>query len=329
MTVVELIMQLFFLDPTTRLIVATPSNSAANLFTEALIKSEQFRDPHDFIRFVSNNQLEKKLIPDYLLKYCGTISTAADDRADQVETFFAESGIRMNCTKSKIANYRICIGTLSCFGALMHMKFPSDHFTHVIVDEAGQSTEPETLIPITLLAKSGGQVVLAGDPKQLGPIKISRYTKNLDLESSMLERLLNHNSCYAKMYGQNGNEYDPRFVTRLKINYRSVPSILSIYNDLFYESELEGIIDGETSSEADLLTIFEDILWNKTTANKTGSFYFVNVSKGRNRKDQDSPSWYNEAEMNAIISFLSKINSCNVPFKDVGIVSWNNPNRKY
>lgn len=321
MTVVELIMQLFFIDPTTRMIVAAPSNSAANLFTEALIKSEQFKGPHDFIRFVSNNQLEKEMIPDTLLKYCGTISIASDDRLEQVETFFADSGIRMNCTKSKICNYRICIGTLSCFGAMMKMKFPSNHFTHVIVDEAGQSTEPENLIPITLLSKHGGQVVLAGDPKQLGPIIISRYAKNLGLDSSMLERLLDHNNCYAKIYGQNGNEYDPRFVTRLKINYRSVPSILSIYNDLFYDSELEGVVDDETSSEADLLTILEDSLWNKSTANKTGSFYFVNVVKGRNRKEKDSPSWYNDEEMNAIISFLSKINSCKIDFKNVGIVS--------
>ena len=44
------------------------------------------------------------------------------------------------------------------------------------MDESGQATEPETLIAIAGIfesevdAKDGGQVVLAGDPEQLGPV---------------------------------------------------------------------------------------------------------------------------------------------------------------
>lgn len=32
------------------------------------------------------------------------------------------------------------------------------HFTHVFLDEAGQATEPETLIPITFISERDGQV---------------------------------------------------------------------------------------------------------------------------------------------------------------------------
>lgn len=71
-------MQLFFLDPTNQIIVATPSNSAANSFVEALIRTKRFNDSHDFIRFVSNNLIEKKLIPPELEKYCGTISVGTN-----------------------------------------------------------------------------------------------------------------------------------------------------------------------------------------------------------------------------------------------------------
>lgn len=66
-------MQLYFLDPTTRIIVATPSNSAADSFVEALVNTKRFTGPHDFIRFVSYNQLDKGLIQPEFEKYCGSI----------------------------------------------------------------------------------------------------------------------------------------------------------------------------------------------------------------------------------------------------------------
>lgn len=70
----------------------------------------------------------------------------------------------------------IIVSTLVTAGRLVSANFPSKHFTHVFIDEAGQSTEPEALIPIAgifesdLVVKDGGQVVLAGDPEQLGPV---------------------------------------------------------------------------------------------------------------------------------------------------------------
>jgi hypothetical protein len=42
-------------------------------------------------------------------------------------------------------------------------------FTHIFVDEAGQATVPETLIPMRLVS-ARTQVLLAGDPRQLGPV---------------------------------------------------------------------------------------------------------------------------------------------------------------
>ena len=42
------------------------------------------------------------------------------------------------------------------------------------MDESGQATEPETLIPLAKLldpaSGKGGQIVMAGDLKQLGPV---------------------------------------------------------------------------------------------------------------------------------------------------------------
>ena len=59
-------------------------------------------------------------------------------------------------------------------------------FSYVFIDEAGQATEPDSMIPFGLLSsnygyvgKLCGQVVLAGDPKQLGPVVLSKISKPL------------------------------------------------------------------------------------------------------------------------------------------------------
>ena len=46
----------------------------------------------------------------------------------------------------------------------------------VFIDEAGHATEPEAVVPLAgILSRANqatgqGQIVLAGDPKQLGPV---------------------------------------------------------------------------------------------------------------------------------------------------------------
>jgi len=75
-------------------------------------------------------------------------------------------------SKSKLIEKTIIVCTLVTAGRLVSANFPSKHFTHIFIDEAGQATEPETLIPLAGIFESeyGSQVVLAGDPKQLGPV---------------------------------------------------------------------------------------------------------------------------------------------------------------
>lgn len=59
-------------------------------------------------------------------------------------------------------------------------------FKYVYIDECGQATEPEVLIPIAGLITSqesscSGHLVLAGDPQQLGPILSSQLAKDFGL----------------------------------------------------------------------------------------------------------------------------------------------------
>lgn len=70
---------------------------------------------------------------------------------------------------------------------LLEYKLRENHFSYVFVDEAGQATEPETLIPVTLMSSSDrshqgrlhGQLVIAGDPQQLGPSIRSKIAERL------------------------------------------------------------------------------------------------------------------------------------------------------
>ena len=74
-------------------------------------------------------------MPDSILSYCKTTDSA-----------------------EVAARSRIVVATCSTAGYLSGLSLGVGHFTHVVVDEAGQATEPECLLPVALLAGSSGQV---------------------------------------------------------------------------------------------------------------------------------------------------------------------------
>ena len=89
-------------------------------------------------------------------------------------------------------------------------------FTHVIIDEAAQTTEPECLIPVAVAQKS--RVILAGDPKQLGAVVKSKMAKKFGLDVSLMERLMGNNPYKKNADLKDG--YDSKLITKLTKNYR-------------------------------------------------------------------------------------------------------------
>ena len=85
-------------------------------------------------------------------------------------------------SEQQLLSYRIIVCTLINSGRLLPKGSPDDdfagfsHFTHVFIDESGQAQEPAALVPIAGIlgrankSRAGGQVILAGDPLQLGPV---------------------------------------------------------------------------------------------------------------------------------------------------------------
>ena len=50
------------------------------------------------------------------------------------------------------SKYRVIIATCVTAGGLHRLHLSVGHFTHVFVDESGQATEPECLLPVSLTA---------------------------------------------------------------------------------------------------------------------------------------------------------------------------------
>lgn len=226
--------------------------------------------------------------------------------------------------KQQIQQYPIIVTTLCTAAQLLKMNL-ENHFDTVIIDEAGQATEVETYIPLTMLSPQG-QVILAGDHLQLGACTFATLTKKFNLRKSLLERLVTTNECYnEKMHG---NEMRPFICTFLKKNYRSVKSILKLSNELFYNNQLEDVIDEENSPDIHLLNYLKaNVLrsWKTPVDNNCGVF-FIDVHNGHNsrmRKNKImSKSWKNEKELDELQNILSKLDQDKeVKASDLGIVS--------
>eukprot|EP00924_Labyrinthula_sp_SR-Ha-C_P009156 snap_masked-scaffold_2-processed-gene-14.29-mRNA-1 protein AED:0.20 eAED:0.22 QI:0/0/0/1/1/1/3/0/1016 len=93
-------------------------------------------------------------------------------------------------------------------------------FSTVLLDEATQATEPESLIPIVLGCK---QFVLVGDHRQLVPVVMCKKAANAGLNSSLFERLV---------------KLGLRII-RLRVQYRMHPALSEFPSNSFYEGSLQ------------------------------------------------------------------------------------------
>uniref|UniRef100_A0A3Q1FUN6 RNA helicase n=1 Tax=Acanthochromis polyacanthus TaxID=80966 RepID=A0A3Q1FUN6_9TELE len=218
-TMVEAIKQIEKTEQSCHILACAPSNSAADLLCRKILEHV---DEHKVYRMYATSR-DPKMVPEEL-KACSNL--------------VGDSYIYP--AKEELMKYRIMVTTLLTAGRLVTGGIPSGHFTHMFVDEAGHAVETECVIPLAgLLNAESGQVVLAGDPKQLGPILRSPFALKFDMGMSLLERLMTNFPVYCKEDGVFNN----CFVTKLLCNYRSHPAILKVPNELFYDGELQVCAD--------------------------------------------------------------------------------------
>ncbi|RXN04528.1 RNA helicase Mov10l1 isoform X1 [Labeo rohita] len=270
--------------PCSRVLVCTPSNSAADLVCMRLHQSG-FLHAASLAR-VNATCRPEECMPEELRQY----ARAGED-------------IR------HASFHRIVVSTCSSAGMFYQIGLRVGHFTHVFVDEAGQATEPESLIPLSLLSETSGQIVLAGDPKQLGPVIKSKLAAVFGLGVSLLERLMG-----TQLYSGSERGYNPLLVTKLVYNYRSHEALLELPSRLFYAGELcvrsqRAVVDALCH-------------WNRLPT-KGFPFIFHGV-RGTEMREGSNPSWFNPAEAVQVMMYccqLAKRLYNPIPATDIGIIA--------
>uniref|UniRef100_A0A1L8DJ61 RNA helicase n=1 Tax=Nyssomyia neivai TaxID=330878 RepID=A0A1L8DJ61_9DIPT len=276
-TIVEAICQIMKRNTSARILVAAPSNYACNVIT------------HRLMQYVSDTDIYRM----FAISKEQELDTLDQDLVNISNLKF---GAHYYPDMSDLAQYRVILTTLAIAGKFAQAKIDPHHFDYVFIDEAGSSTEPSTLIPIagviTSLRKIHGQIILAGDPMQLGPIVVSEKASP-KLGISILERLIDHG-----IYAKNSNgKYNPRVITKLIRNFRSHPKILEFSDREFYSNEL--MAEGRPQ-------ITRWACGWKYLPNKNVPILFEHVI-GESEQDDNSPSWYNMREVKCIVFYIEML----------------------
>ncbi|XP_035873058.1 RNA helicase Mov10l1 [Phyllostomus discolor] len=289
-TIIEAVLQVYHALPDSRILVCAPSNSAADLVCLRLHESRLLQ-PGTMVRVNATCRLEETVI-EAIKAYC----------KDGEDIW-------------KASRFRIIITTCSSAGLFYQIGVRVGHFTHVFVDEAGQASEPECLIPLGLVSDVGGQIVLAGDPMQLGPVIKSRLAMAYGLNVSLLERLMSR-PVYLRdedAFGACG-AYNPLLVTKLVKNYRSHAALLALPSRLFYHKELEVCADPEVAASLGG--------WERLP--RKGFPLLFHGVRGSEAREGRSPSWFNPAEAVQVLRYcclLARSLSSQVSPQDIGVIT--------
>jgi regulator of nonsense transcripts 1 len=161
-------------------------------------------------------------------------------------------------------------------------------FLSCLIDECGQGTEADTIIPISL---TYGRVILVGDHKQLGPVVKSDKARIAGMEVSMFERLIR-----IKV---------PLFT--LDTQYRMHPAISHFPNMAFYDGKL---MDGVSMSTARVI----DFPWPK----KEFPLMFLACDGKESRR---ATSYINFEEAKIVSSIVTALMKNGFPGSEIGIIT--------
>lgn len=183
MVVVETVLQLYKLFPTHRILITTQSNTAADVVASRLLQAYEPIES-DLVRVISNSVHEANTTSRDLENNCACIINQIDDDEDY------EQPQNKKYRVEHLKKFRIVVSTCVSIGVICRNEIDKGYFNHVIVEEAGQCEEPETLIPLSLIDPNQGQIIMSGDPMQLPPMVIRLFALDFRNEIDVLSVLL-------------------------------------------------------------------------------------------------------------------------------------------
>ncbi|XP_017768712.1 PREDICTED: putative helicase mov-10-B.1 [Nicrophorus vespilloides] len=297
-TIVEAILQITRKYPKRKILVCASSNRACDMLT---MKLANFCSTKELYRVQSTNSRPGNTIDETVRNYSNMI----DDTFTMV-------------TSKDLMKYNIVVSTLHLIGKFKVGYNPD----HLFIDEAAQATEPETCIPIGIL-QGVSQVVLAGDPKQLGPVVSSQVANRYGLAVSLMDRLMKENPLYMPLRKRPTLRYNERFLTMLLQNYRSHSDIIHIPNKLFYGNSLQPM--PITADQLSSYCVSARVCCNSGNRWKPSSVEFCGVSS-KEERNGSSPSYFNSAEKYMVVKYVKCLlttlkDQFDIKPSDIGIIS--------
>ncbi|XP_051775027.1 LOW QUALITY PROTEIN: probable helicase with zinc finger domain [Erpetoichthys calabaricus] len=244
----------------TRVLICTHSNSAADLYIKDYLHPyvEAGNIHAKPLRVYFRNRWVKTVHP-IVQKYCLISNTQFTFQMPQ---------------KEDIESHRVVVVTLSTSQYLCQLDLEPGLFTHVLLDEAAQAMECETIMPFALASKAT-RIVLAGDHMQLSPFVYSEFARERNLHMSLLDRLYEH--------------YPAEYPCRILLceNYRSHEAIINYTSELFYEGKLMASGKQPAHKEFHPLTFF--------------------TARGEDVQEKNSTAYYNNAEVFEIVERVEEL----------------------
>ncbi|BGP14796.1 hypothetical protein JCM10213v2_002751 [Rhodosporidiobolus nylandii] len=252
-TLVEAVLQLLKRNPDAHLLVCGASNPS----TDTIASRLRSLAPKELFRLNSPSRPFAEVKAE-LLPFCHV----EGDRF-ALPPLFTLLGKRVICCTvadasiligARITNHDLSTAEVFCAGYIHPTRpppLPLPHFSHLLVDEAGQATEPDTACALAVVATDDtrsrrAHVCLTGDYKQLGPQVVSEETRAKDLDISLLQRLIQRPVYAEHPYARKNRRRHPDAVwdirttpfVDLQRNYRSTPEILWLPSTEFYHDTL-------------------------------------------------------------------------------------------
>ncbi|XP_029424236.1 probable helicase with zinc finger domain isoform X2 [Nannospalax galili] len=244
----------------TRILICTHSNSAADLYIKDYLHPyvEAGNPQARPLRVYFRNRWVKTVHP-VVHQYCLISSAHSTFQMPQ---------------KEDILKHRVVVVTLNTSQYLCQLDLEPGFFTHILLDEAAQAMECETIMPLALATKNT-RIVLAGDHMQLSPFVYSEFARERNLHVSLLDRLYEH--------------YPAEFPCRILLceNYRSHEAIINYTSELFYEGKL--MASGKQPAHKDFypLTFF--------------------TARGEDVQEKNSTAFYNNAEVFEVVERVEEL----------------------